>query len=377
MFSGALRLLLGDSEATSLADPDDFPKDQAVMTDFPSRVFIAFGEPVVRYEQLGDSQDDRDVILRRKLHCPELDMASAVAVLGNHCEYFTVIPAGPFGGLVMQSAAEAGVELRSLTGEEGSHISDCTELKNGAKIHQRLLSAFNCTPMAFKWDKGIISDRVPCWLHSCLSSFVWSDNALASWVKFVDSGTDPKRLPEDVLLSLELRTAECAVVFSELWTFVKPYVRKLYMLILTAAETVKIAAIIGLNTGSFEALELDQNEHKWTELVDQIRGRLGCTTVVVTFPSDDAAVRLVVSHAVGACIATPVAISSPTAHLAKLVHALMHVSHIQDKERLESIVSELAWAQHPECFTPRTFEEVDREIILKQIISEGREDLVN
>ena len=379
VFAGAIRLLLGDSEETSLADPDELPQDKSVMTDFPNRVFLAFGEPLMLYEQMGVAADDRDIILRRTLYCPELAMASAVAVLGNHCEYFTVVPSGHYGDLVVKSAVEAGVELRALQGEDGSHMADMTVLGNEAEsirtVHQRLLSAFNCTPMPFKWDKGIISDRVPCWLHSCLSSFVWSDNALASWVKFIDTATDPKRLPEDVLISLELRTADCAVEFSELWTFVKTYVRKLYMLILTSEEAIKVAEIIGLSTAAFEGKGLDNLEREWTELVEQIRGRLGCTTLVVVFPADDASVRLVISHAVGACIATPVAISSATAHLAKLVHALMHVSHVQDRERLEAIVSELTWAQRPETFTPRTMDEVDRNIILKQVITEGREDL--
>jgi hypothetical protein len=331
LFAGALRLLLGDSsEDQSLADPEDLPpQDTGMMTDVPDRIFLTFGEPVISYEQVGDSFDDTDIMVRRRLVCGELELAGALAVLGNFCEYFTVIPAGYYGDLVRTVAAQSGVHLWSLQGEPGSHLGDMTSM-NGRKVNQRLLSAFHCVSAPFKWDSGIVSDRVPCWVHTCMSSFVWSDNALNGWKDLMSAAANPKRGSRgDVLISLELRTRDCQVVISELWDFLKERMRLFFLIVMTPEEALEIASIIGLSTGTGlgrTAMDLEGYEPAWNMFSNQLRAKLGCFCLIITFCSDDASSRIVVSLAgpESSALTSPRVVVSPMALVGKVVHKLMH-----------------------------------------------------
>ena len=363
ILSGAIRLLLGDSsEDPSMADPDDLPpQDRAVMTDVPKRIFIAFGEPVLYYEQIGDSFDDTDVVVRRKILCPELEVASALAVLGNYSELFTIIPAGYYGELVQVLARDSGVHLFSLSGEAGSHISDLTNL-NGRKIHQRLLSAFNCAQNSFRWERGILSDRVPCWAHTCISSFVWSDNALSSWSKFMESAFNPKRTdPGDILVSLELRTKDCDVPFSDLWKFLTPFLNKLHLLVLSPDE-----ALAAAKTTSLRNKELDGAESFWNTLAKDLRSKIGCHALVVIFVSDDASARMVFSvNNASAC--SPRLVLSPSALLGRLIHKLMHAPK-GTSVSVESVMGDLAMS--PKIEPNFVITEIDRETMVRESIPE-------
>jgi hypothetical protein len=367
IFSGALRLLLGDSsEDPSLADPDDLPpQDVGLMTDPPVRTFLAFGEPVISYEQIGESFDDTDVVLRRRLVCPELDIASALAVLGDYCEYFTVIPYGYYGDLVQTVAAQSGVHLYSLSGEAGSHISDSTNL-GGRKIYQRLLSAFNCSQFPYKWEKGIISDRVPCWVHTCLSSFVWSDNALASWTKFIESALNPKRTdPGDILVSLEIGISACEVEFSELWDFIKPHINKLYLLILSPEECLRLGDTLQIQGP--KSSELDNYEPGWNLFVNQLKSRIGCRCIAVPFVSDDASCRLVVSLEKSAA-SSPRIVTSASGLVGKLIHKLMHAPTRIGSINLDSLVNGLTVSRS--ASDADDVDEIDRETIVREPIPE-------
>ena len=368
IFSGALRLLLGDSsEEPSLADPDDLPpQDVATMTEPPVRTFLAFGEPVITYEQIGESFDDTDVVLRRRIVCPELEIASALAVLGTYCEYFTVVPSGYYGELVHTVAAQAGVHVYSLSGEQGSHVADSTDL-SGRKTHQRLLSAFNCCQLPFKWDKGIINDHVPVWVHTCFSSFLWSDNALASWKNCMESAFNPKRTdPGDILVSLELRTVDCEVQFAELYDFLKPYFKKFFLLILSPQECLTLGSQLQVQGGPAKSEpELDGFEPGWNMFVNQVRAKIGCRCIAVPFVSDDASCRLVVSIDKSAA-ASPRIVSSATGLVGKLINKLMHAPPGQPIN-LESLVGGLSVSR---ASSYSGVDEIDRETIVREPILE-------
>jgi hypothetical protein len=367
LFSDAIRLLLGDSEDPSLVDPDDLPpQDLGMMTDPPKRSFVSFGEPVVSYEQVGESFDDSDVVVRRRILCPELELASALAVLGNFCEFFTVIPSGYYGDLVQVIAKESGVYLFSLSGEPGSHIADLSNL-NGRKIHQRLLSAFNCAQNVFRWERGILGDRVPCWAHTCMSSFVWSDNALESWKKFMESALNPKRtVLGDLLVSLELRTKDCDVPFQELWNFLSPFLKKLYLLIFSPEEALACGELLGLPTQALKNKDLEGFEPAWTSFANQLRAKIGSHFLIIMFESDDASSRVVIS-AGGSATCSPSMIASPSALLGKVVHRLMHAPRPFNVS-VESVVGTMT--SSPTMEPNRVIAEMDRDTLVKEAIPE-------
>jgi hypothetical protein len=377
VFAGAIKLLLGDeSEDSSLVDPDEGLITVGVMTDFPARSFIAYGEAVVRFDQISSGEDQ---IFKRRIYSPELDLASSLASLGSHCEFFTVIPPGTLGELVRTVCQESNVVLRPVLAEEGNHMGDMTVTRSQddeyrQTVHQRRYSAFHNTTAHFRWEKGILSDRAPCWIHSCLSSFVWTQNGLGHWTRLVEAALDPKRSPEDIFVSLELRSSECAAPFPEIWKFLLPVVSKMYMLILSPEEVLQVVSIMGIESAKMRGRTSgDADVQPWVPLVDTLRRKIHAKCIVVPFLYRAESVRFIVSHDIGLTLVTPNAFTTVTAYLAKLVHALMQVGALEDKERFQSLINDLNWGKSgnvPAIVSPTSLKEINRKSIVKQVIDE-------
>ena len=384
IFAGAIKLLLGDeSEEVSLGDPDEDFVSVGTMTDFPARCFIAYGESVLRFDQVSTSTHSREEqVFKRRVYSPELDLATALALLGDHTEFFTVLPPGPLGDLVSAECIEASISIKAALADEGNHMGDMTltRSQNGEYqqiVHQRRYSAFHNTTNHFKWDKGILSDRAPCWVHTSLSSFVWTENGLGNWVRLVEAVFDPKRATEDVLMSLEIKLHECDAPFSAIWKFAMPFARKMSMLILTAEECLLIASSLGVATDYLRGKSSSYTDlQPWANLVDSLRLKIECKSIVVPFVHHSESVRFVVSHEIGLTLVSPTAFSSAQTHLAKLVHGLMHMGSLEDKERFQTLINDLNWSisgPTSEFGSPRSPERKVRRSIVKRVIEEMSE----
>lgn len=383
VIAGAIKLLLGDdSEQSSMVDPEDELVSTGTMTDFPSRCFLAYGEPVLRFDQVNAPSEGKvgGDVFRRTVYSKELQLAQAVAALGNHSEFFTVLPPSPQGELVKAVCLESGTILRAAFAEEGNHIGDMTITRSGnwETVHQRRYSAFHNKINHFRWDKGILSDRSPCWVHTSLSSFLWTENGLRNWSHLFDAAADPKRNPHDVLMSMELGSVESDAPFADLWTFVFPFLKKMYLLVITPEECLQIAAIMGLDVERMHTrIHGDPHLQPWIPIVDTLRRKTSTKCIVVYFTqqSEDS-VRFIVSHETGLTLLTPSVFTTVYAHLAKLVHAFMHVGALEDKERFQSLINDLTWSrsiQNSRIASPNSPKDFPRRSIIKQVIEEMSE----
>jgi sugar/nucleoside kinase (ribokinase family) len=296
IFAGAIRMLLGDSEESSEVDPEDLPKDVNTMTEEPVRCFVAFGEVFLKYRQSGE-------LFTKQLFSSELDLLLSLSKLGNYCEYFTIIPSGHYGETIRSICRDSRIDLRYLSGEPGSHIGDMTRMTDGTVIHQRQFSAFHLAEHAFPWDKGVLSDRVPCWVHSCLSSMVWSNYAMDSWRLFMAAAVDDKRSVGDVCISLDLRLIDSDMSLRSMWKYIEPFMNRITILFLTREEF----------------FEISGNGKITEENVALYRSRLGCECLVVIAGDYE----IIVTHSVGSAVTL---VSSETSELqkARLIHRYMH-----------------------------------------------------
>ena len=315
IFAGAIRMLLGDSEESSEVDPEDLPKDKETMTDEPVRCFIAFGEVFIKYTQSKDS-------VTKRLFSSELDLAVFLSHMGNYCEYFTIIPNGHYGKAIRKICNDNNVDIRYLSGEPGSHIGDMTRLENGTTIHQRQFSAFHLAEHAFPWDKGVLSDRVPVWVHSCLSSLVWSNYAMDSWRLFMAAATDDKRPRGDVYISLDLRLIDSDMSLRSMWKYIEPFMASITILFLTKEEFFEISGNGKINEDN----------------VTLYRSRLGCECLVVVVDDHE----IIVSHAVADSAVTLVSSEKAESQKARLIHRLMHFGkQIEKSHEWNSILETL------------------------------------
>ena len=340
LFSGALRLILGDSEESSEIDPEDVSRNIETMTEPPARSFLTVGEVIVRLDQVASSTS---VNFSRKIYCPELDVAGSLAEQGVFSEFFTVLPHGYYESTVRTMCAERGVDLRAVVAEEGSHTGDMTVLADAKNkpIHQRRYSAFHSTPPPFRWEKGVVSDRAPCWVHTCVSSFVWSDYGLSSWMKLMETCVDPKRAPHDVLTSISLRASECQVEISELWKFVEQFCSQCAVIFLTPAEAIDINGLMTKwrqNALDPDADDIGQNENEWMRLAAELRSNFACECVCISFPC-----QLLVAHqAAPTPVATATTWLPPVVQMARFIHAMMVSEPITSEEMLTHLMTQIA-----------------------------------
>ena len=331
MFGGALNFLLGESsssdEHSSQIDPRDLTADEGTMTDTPHRVFLTFGEVYYEYlEVVGGGANQ----FTRRIAGAELELALELQTAGGVCELFTVLPSGPHGDSVGKYIQSSGVTLRTAASSPGPPIGDLTVTSEGERIFQRSCSAFAYVQTPFRWDKGIVTDRAPCWVHVACSSVMFSDYAKEGWVRLLENATEPKREEGEVLVSLELDSARCSAQVAKIWAFVQPYLPRLDLLLLSPSELLTILQLEQILAVSDFAMG-----------VQALRPVSGCRCIAVTVPSPDGP-TLLVAHDSGAFFEKKFPTSSTERSVSGfLVKILMNQHRFIDSEHFVGALEQL------------------------------------
>lgn len=339
---GAFRMFVGDSEddsdflsdSSEYTDEDDVPMDIGTMTETPARLCCVYGEVFVKYAQDGEKLG----LFRRSIEGPEIQLGFSLYAEGGHyVEFFSVIPKGPLGDQAVAYLKDNGLKLRLFRTEDLGGISDLTEMidtDNGVKISefQRIGSAFHRASKPFKWEKGILHDRAPCWVHSSVSSFVWSDTGKENWIQFMEAGTDIRLPPGDVQVSLELGSKQWPVsqTVPNVMAFIQPYLPRIALLVLTLEEfTILGAGAVMTSKKQFETS------------LNTVRAATNCTAVAVLAERQSSIVVVLVHKEAGLVWSKPQNLSNERQVLGRLLTAFIRKPTVKTQDDLEKLINDV------------------------------------
>jgi len=333
----AFFLIAGDySDATESSGEENTTPNgvsHAQMTDPPKRVLLMVGEPLVKYQWVtGETY-------RRSFSGPELDLAVEMPPQ-DHVEFFSVIPNNVIGNQCVQYMKRNGIFFRGHRSNDGYPMGDMTILKDGTCSYQRSRSAFASAASEIPWDKGIIRDRVPCWVHSSASSVTWSMVARYNWIAFMESAIEPKLQEGDVMVSLELDSVNCGINFEELWPLVMPYVSKLDLVILTPAEIMKLSAVAGISLNVDMSRELHKDIENWTRQMKSLLGVLKCRCICGIFPVDGYKSLAVIHQESGFAWTRPEDVIG-LKFISRFMRALVMQGHPKSVDELRSVIEQI------------------------------------
>ena len=320
-------LIAGDYSDGSSSSDEGRPEmtEVEVMTDPPSRIFILFGEVIVKYQQRGGMFD-------RTICGPEMDIAMELGRMGNHVEFFTVISNNMIGDEIFALITAGGIQARSIRSSNDFPIGDVSVFEDGRACVQRSQSAFANHVSEIKWKDGIIADKTPCWVHSACSSFTWSDRTRDQWTVFMESACDRGKSREDVMVSVEFDSGNSGIAMSGLWNMVKPFVSRISVLVLTPSELVDMLKLVELEEN------ISENSDGWSVQMRSLIKVVDCTCLVVAFSSDETASLAVFHKTHGFVQSKPENCTSKTL-LAKFLHSWTVSGSIENSYHFQQLVS--------------------------------------
>jgi hypothetical protein len=318
-------LIAGDYSDGSSSSDEGRPEmaEVEIMTDPPNRIFICFGEVFVRLEQRGE--------MFSRTICG-MEFGVEFARLGNHVEFFSVLPEGVIGDEIVKQGTDQGIEMRAVRSADGFPVGDVYVFEDGRAGIQRSQSSFVNHIGEIKWKDGIIADKTPCWVHSACSSFTWSERTGEQWATFMETACDPLRNRDEVFVIVEFDTANSRVAMSGLWKMVEPFVSRISVLVLTPGELVDLMKVVGMEEN------LGENSDGWNYQMRSLSKVVDCTCIVLAFSSENMG-SLAVFHKIhGFVQSKPEEVDIKTL-LAKFIHSWNISGSIENSYHFQQLVS--------------------------------------
>jgi hypothetical protein len=351
---GAFRLFVGDSssdsdlftnESSEYTDEDDVPMDVGTMTDTPARMCCIYGDILVAFRQQSSG------LFVRSIEGLEVELGLTLHAEGGHyVEFFSVLPKTVLADNIVTYLKENGLKLRLNRPDamEFGGISQLTEMTDpdGVKVKefQRSGSAFHRLPKPFKWEKGILHDRAPCWVHSSVSSFLWSDTGRENWIAFIENATDIRLPPDYVQVSLEFGSQQWpeGVGMETILEFSRPYMSRLTMLILTLEEFTHLVKIADPQVNNIMG-----TRKTFENALVSLRTMLECQTIVVLIDKQ-ASLAVVAIHTVaGIAWSKPVTGVSERILMGRVITAFIRTPAIKTQADLQKSVNGICGGDSP------------------------------
>ncbi|CAK0835578.1 unnamed protein product [Prorocentrum cordatum] len=174
----------------------------------------------------------------------ELNVAIALAKIGwTDTAWASVLPSGPLGDIVRETARAAGVCLSHCEATEGE-IGTYTVLPEECRVHfQRGHSCFALQREGLvDWPALLGARGAPTWLHLSGISPLVCPAAARCWAEGIETAAG-QHLP----VTLDLNHRPQLGTLEQLWAVVAPKVRHIHLMILAAASVRGLAALLGLD----------------------------------------------------------------------------------------------------------------------------------
>ena len=212
---------------------------------------VTFGESMLSYKPAPAAPDGSVAlttaasVMVQAVAGAELNVAVAATLVGESCEYVSVLPAGPMGQMVVDGAAQGGLKLKEPAVKYVANASLATlhvvDDGSGPRPHyQRSHSAF-CTQLdgtTFDWPVLL---RGAKWLHVTGITPPLGAGPFAAWKAALAAAG-----AAGVSVSFDLNHRPGLGGFDELWGMVEPELKHVTLLTLSEGDLLKLGSRAGV-----------------------------------------------------------------------------------------------------------------------------------
>eukprot|EP00118_Oscarella_pearsei_P011816 m.82148 g.82148 ORF g.82148 m.82148 type:complete len:594 (+) comp36287_c0_seq4:68-1849(+) len=242
------------------------------------RVLVAFGEAMIRYKPAEAESANQSSLFLRSVGGDELNVCVAQSKLGRPTRWISVLPTGPLGKVVVDSAGN--VDFSDVAYVENADIGTFTVLPELKTVHyQRRNSAFaKHEPSVFDWSQ-LLSKSNKSWLHVTGITPLISEPSFQSWDKALKEAHNQK-----IPISIDFNHRKQLGSLEKLWNCVKPHLPHLQIVVLSLTSLQELADLEGVPRPQSDTAESDP---AWPRLMQTMRQKWGLKQLACCFKTVD------------------------------------------------------------------------------------------
>lgn len=252
---------------------------------------VSFGESMLSYKPAPAAPDGSVAltggasVMVQAVAGAELNVAVAATLVGESCEWVSVLPAGPMGQMVVEGAAQAGLKLNEphVKFVPNASLATLHVVDDGSGPHphyQRSHSAF-CTQLdgkTFDWPALL---RGAKWLHVTGITPPLGAGPFSAWKAAVAAAG-----AAGVSVSFDLNHRPALGGFDELWGMVEPELKHVTLLTLSEGDLLKLGSRAGVwptDAGGLPASPPSLSAEQLCGVLAALRQRWSVPMVCCTF----------------------------------------------------------------------------------------------
>ena len=238
---------------------------------------VTFGEALIRYAPTGDSQSEplhRPSLFLRSVGGDELNVCVALGRLGRHASWVSVVPEGPMGQIVLDSAKEGCADISDVAVVPNADMATFTVLPEKRTVHyQRRNSAFALhQPSLFDWP-SLLSRDGPTWLHMTGITPMVASSPRCSWHSALAVAK-----AQGVRCSVDLNHRPQLGSLSELMECMRPHLKYLEVLVVSVDSLKGLATLEGVSVSAQAG-----GESESVDMMKAVRSKLGVKRLACCF----------------------------------------------------------------------------------------------
>ncbi|XP_062521618.1 uncharacterized protein LOC134196491 [Corticium candelabrum] len=248
--------------------------------DVDDCTLLSFGEAMIRYKPVESKTGGSEPsVFLRSVGGDELNVCVAQAKLGRKTQWVSVLPSGPMGKVVLDSAEN--VDTSRVIMEEDGDVGTFTVLPQLKTVHyQRRNSAFaRHDPDCFNWNELLTDAGVKTWLHVTGITPMISKPAFESWNRALH---EAHKL--FIPTSLDFNHRKQLGSLQQLWKYVQPHLNHLQVIVISLVTLQELAVQEGVPTPN---TSLPASDPRWVQLMQTLRSRWNVKRLACCFKTVD------------------------------------------------------------------------------------------
>jgi len=251
-----------------------------------AKELVTFGEAMIRFAPLTPQDEDTASInpsaaaqYLRTVGGDELNVAVAMSRLGVKSQWISVLPSGPMGNIVKDSAITAGVDMSHVVYREHAELGTFYVFPKERRVYYQRANSAWAKQERDLFDWYSLLKRQNIWLHMTGISPLTGSNPKYNWKRAIETAYEL-----GVPVSMDLNHRKLLGPLNALWKITTPFLSKMKILILSLDSLRGIGQLEGFQLPAENTPEDDQS---WITLMTNIQRKYGGARVACCFKTRD------------------------------------------------------------------------------------------